>query len=62
MTLLSNVKFYVEDFFKFCGLLRVSELYLSPFIFDIFKDESISFFERMTGFNSYVILKESWGI
>ena len=25
--LLSNVKFYVEDFFKFCGLLRISELY-----------------------------------
>ena len=23
---LSKVKFYVEDFFKFCGLLRISEL------------------------------------
>ena len=27
LTLLSNVKFYVEDFFKLCGLLRISELY-----------------------------------
>ena len=27
MTLLSNVKFQVEDFFKFCGLLRISKLY-----------------------------------
>ena len=27
MTILSNVKFSVEDFFKFCGLLRISELY-----------------------------------
>ena len=26
LTLLSNIKFYVEDFFKFCGLLRMSEL------------------------------------
>ena len=25
--LLSNIKSYVEDFFKFCGLLRISELY-----------------------------------
>ena len=24
MTLLSRVKFYVEDFFKFCGLLRIN--------------------------------------
>ena len=29
MTLLSNVKFYVENFFKFCGLLRISKLYLN---------------------------------
>ena len=27
MTLLSNDKFYMEDFFKFCGLLRISKLY-----------------------------------
>ena len=26
LTLLINVKFCVEDFFKFCGLLRISEL------------------------------------
>ena len=26
LTLLSNVKFLVEDFFKFCGLLRLSKL------------------------------------
>ena len=25
--LLSNIKSYVEDFFKFCGLFRISELY-----------------------------------
>ena len=25
--LLSNVKFWVEDFFKFCGLLKISELW-----------------------------------
>ena len=29
MKLISNVKFQVEDFFKFCGLLRISELYFS---------------------------------
>ena len=27
LTLLSSVKFLVEDFFKLCGLLRISELY-----------------------------------
>ena len=25
--LLNSARFYVEDFFKFCGLLRISELY-----------------------------------
>ena len=34
--LLSNVKFYVEDFFKFCGLLRISDLYYGKTIH--FKD------------------------
>ena len=28
LTLLSSVKFQVEDFFKFCGLLRISKLNL----------------------------------
>ena len=42
----------------------VIKRYLSPFIFDIFKDECISFFERMIGLIFYVILKKSlafWG-
>ena len=26
LMLLSSIKFYVEDFFKFCGYLRISEL------------------------------------
>ena len=36
----------------------VIKRYLSPFIFDTFKDEFNSFFERMIGFIFYVILKK----
>ena len=50
------------------GAFRISifviKRYLRPFIFDIFKDECISFFEGMIGLIFYVILKKSlafWG-
>ena len=33
---LSKVKFYVEDFFKFCGLLRISELYYKKILAAMF--------------------------
>ena len=32
---MSSVKFLVEDFFKFCGSLRISELYATSFPFSL---------------------------
>ena len=40
----------------------VIKRYPSPFIFDIFKDEFISFSERIIGFIFYVILKKLFGL
>jgi hypothetical protein len=37
LTPLSNVKFYVEDFFKTYGLLRISKLYFYGHLNDILK-------------------------
>ena len=59
MTLLSNVKFFVEDFFKFCGLFKKSELY----VYRVFSGFLSSRPEILSRYASQVVLQmDRWGL